>query len=371
MNIATILDDLTQRFKDPLPTPLGATATPIDEDVFRQSFDRWATKGQHNALASQVWNFNSTKSFLAARLPAYSDIPISDATRIVHRSVSFWTQYPMLAKDRDGLDEDDMLRAIGFLTDGDRTVFPNVSLEGQDPTIPIRWEGDVRDYEDTFRSLAVVKPGTRHAPCPNQDVIGVLCALQPRSDNEDHWRHNGRLLSTKALAQIAQRFSNGRYPKHAYQIPKMEFISLLGFFVIMLEGFDARLQDFQALLADIKLLKERIEVIAHPDLSWSDVNEAMAGGFVNISGPSRWTRANVLQRAVRAAQKVLFRGLITTADADVWVEAYSSAWNGPLQKIIAERTKSTVGERAGSTSSKDELALPKPVHVRARRIVPN
>ena len=187
---ARILDELTVRFK--APSEALALRTQKNEDIFHQNFERWATKGQHNAEASQTWNLNSTKSFLASHIQGYRNIDISSATRIVHRAISFWSQYPMLSKERDGMNEDELLRAVGFLTGCDRSVSQNVDPTTQEPII--RWDEDIRDDEDTVRSLAVRKPSARHLAGHNPDILGILFAIKPSVDDEDDLEDSQRIF---------------------------------------------------------------------------------------------------------------------------------------------------------------------------------
>ena len=186
----------------------------------------------------------------------------------------------MIAKDRDDLDEDDMLRAVGFLTDLDRTLFQDVSPN--EHSFLVRWEPTQDDDEDTFRSLGVLKYGQHHRPRANPDIIGVLGALQPklRPDNEDPSQDAAPSLSVQELAHIAKRISNGKYPPDAYYIRRTELMSLLSFLIIMLGGFDTRISVCQDLLEDIQRFKKNLETTVTSEISWQQIVDAKNGGMV-------------------------------------------------------------------------------------------
>lgn len=279
--VATILNDLTHRFRT-LRTPSKADDVPtFSEKVFHQSFERWTSRSQHSTTGVPVWDFNSTKSFLATQLPSYTDVPISEATRTIHRSLSYWLQYPMLVGDREKFNEDDMLRATSLLTDSDRTVFRDLNADGAD--LVKRNEEGEQDYEGTFRSLAVLKPKQRHLREPNADVLGVLHALKPVAETEEDKERGEILLSTKNLEQITMRISESKFPMHAYELPKGEFMSLLGFLIIMLEGVMPQSEERKALLADLTALQDFVKSRSNLHLLWQDLKECT---------PRAWVRSN-------------------------------------------------------------------------------
>ena len=306
--IATILDDLTNRFRNPPQISTEYPALVIEDQVFKQSFDRWATRGQHTTSVSQTWNLNSTKSFLAHQLAAYRNVPISDVTRIVHRSISYWSQYPMLAKDRDNLDEDDLIRAVAFLIDCDRTIFQDVDTATQ--TVRIRWEENERDDEITFRSLAVLVPRARRLAGHNPDVLGVLYALKPLPDDEDDPQTAERILSVPHLKQVAERISAGKHPVHAYYIPRHEFVSLCAFYNALLEGFQPPTEGSRALATDLEKLKEYLGSISTSEVSWNDCRASKVAVFVGLLRCVYHNDANIQQKILRAAQTFLFSRLM-------------------------------------------------------------
>jgi hypothetical protein len=185
----------------------------------------------------------------------------------------------MVAKQREVLDEDDMVRAIGFFTDCDRSLFQDTSVDGQ--SLKIRWQPDEKDDEDTFRSLSLLKRSrARHSMQANSDIIGVLGALQPKPDDDAQLQDAGSSLPVQDLAHVAQRMSHGKYPLTAYYIPKTEFLSVLSFFIIMLGCVDTRIIACQNLLEEIHRCRVSVESIATSDVSWPQFADKQSNGMV-------------------------------------------------------------------------------------------
>jgi hypothetical protein len=185
----------------------------------------------------------------------------------------------LLARDRESFDKDDMLRATSLFTDSDRTIFRDLHADGEDAVI--RYLESEQDYENTFRSLAVLKPRQKHLREPNSEVLGILHALKPFAETEEDKEQCERLLSTKIIKQVTTRISEGKYPMYAYESPKAEFVSLLGFLIIMLEGIMLQSEECRALLGDLTMLQDFVRSRSNAQVLWQDLKNCTPRAWVS------------------------------------------------------------------------------------------